>query len=202
MESESWDTDPLTDQERIVARHKATGTPITGGDELTAVDYGMNDPVTGDPVVGRQCPDPAGIAGTGWRNPAAAERLQRHRRPGSRRRQACRGAVLHRFPARSARPFHAPADAFGQVRPPQRVHRAQWLRPVGMPARSETPPATVRHGPVRLTPERFECRRVTMVQPRTCAIPQRGEFFPNGVILPHSIGPKGCITGYSVVETR
>jgi deferrochelatase/peroxidase EfeB len=43
MEIESWDTDPLTDQERIFAKHKATGTPITGGDELTAVDYGMTD---------------------------------------------------------------------------------------------------------------------------------------------------------------
>ena len=51
MEIESWDTDPLTDQERIFARHKITGAPITGGDELTAVDYGKTDPVTGDPVV-------------------------------------------------------------------------------------------------------------------------------------------------------
>jgi deferrochelatase/peroxidase EfeB len=114
MEIESWDTDRLTDQERIFARHKATGTPITGGDELTAVDYGMNDPVTGDPVVGRQRPDPAGIAGPAWRNPAAAERLQRHRRPGSRRRQTCRGAVLHRFPARSARPFTLPQTRLGR----------------------------------------------------------------------------------------
>ena len=39
MEIESWDTDPLTDQERIFARNKITGAPVTGGDEFTPVDY-------------------------------------------------------------------------------------------------------------------------------------------------------------------
>ncbi len=51
MEIESWDTDPLTDQERIFARHKVSGAPITGGDELTDVDYEKNDPGTGELVV-------------------------------------------------------------------------------------------------------------------------------------------------------
>ena len=39
MEIESWDTDPLTDQERIFARNKTTGAPLTGGEEFTPVDY-------------------------------------------------------------------------------------------------------------------------------------------------------------------
>src|SRR5664279_1568519 len=52
MEIESWDTGPLTDQERTFARHKSTGAPITGGDELTPVDHRITSPVTGDPVVG------------------------------------------------------------------------------------------------------------------------------------------------------
>jgi len=39
MEIESWDTDPLTDQERIFARHKVSGAPVTGGEEFTPVDY-------------------------------------------------------------------------------------------------------------------------------------------------------------------
>jgi deferrochelatase/peroxidase EfeB len=39
MEIESWDTDPLNDQQLIFARYKDTGAPLTGGDEFTAVDY-------------------------------------------------------------------------------------------------------------------------------------------------------------------
>jgi hypothetical protein len=35
MEIEARDTDPLTGQERIFARVKTTGAPITGGDEFT-----------------------------------------------------------------------------------------------------------------------------------------------------------------------
>ncbi|MGS0686064.1 iron uptake transporter deferrochelatase/peroxidase subunit [Nakamurella sp. GG22] len=50
MEIESWDTDPLTDQERIFARHKATGAPLTGGEEFTPVDYAAVD-ATGALVV-------------------------------------------------------------------------------------------------------------------------------------------------------
>ncbi len=50
MEIESWDTDPLTDQERIFARFKDTGAPITGGDEFTPVDYAKLD-AAGEPVV-------------------------------------------------------------------------------------------------------------------------------------------------------
>ncbi|HYN71491.1 MAG TPA: hypothetical protein VES60_03235, partial [Nakamurella sp.] len=83
MEIESWDTDPLTDQERIFARHKATGTPITGGDEFTVVDDGMTDPVTGDPVVDVNAHVRLASLEQRGRNPAAAARPQRHRRPGS-----------------------------------------------------------------------------------------------------------------------
>jgi deferrochelatase/peroxidase EfeB len=50
MEIESWDTDPLTDQERIFARHKVTGAPLTGGDEFTPVDYAKTAE-SGEPVV-------------------------------------------------------------------------------------------------------------------------------------------------------
>ncbi len=44
MEIESWDTDPLADQERIFGRNKATGAPLTGGDEFAAVDYAAAGP--------------------------------------------------------------------------------------------------------------------------------------------------------------
>jgi deferrochelatase/peroxidase EfeB len=44
MEIESWDTDPLADQERIFGRNKATGAPLTGGDEFAAVDYAATGP--------------------------------------------------------------------------------------------------------------------------------------------------------------
>lgn len=50
MEIESWDTDPLTDQERIFARHKVTGAPLTGGDEFTPVNYAKTTE-SGEPVV-------------------------------------------------------------------------------------------------------------------------------------------------------
>jgi len=50
MEIESWDTDPLADQERIFARSKGTGAPLTGGDEFTDPDYGKLDD-TGAPVI-------------------------------------------------------------------------------------------------------------------------------------------------------
>ena len=50
MEIESWDTDPLTDQERIFARNKATGAPLTGGDEFTPVDYAKTN-ATGELVI-------------------------------------------------------------------------------------------------------------------------------------------------------
>lgn len=39
MEIESWDTDPLDDQELIFGRVKATGAPLTGGDEFADPDY-------------------------------------------------------------------------------------------------------------------------------------------------------------------
>ena len=50
MEIESWDTDPLEDQEKIFARFKDTGAPLTGGDEFTAPDYDkLGD--NGQPVI-------------------------------------------------------------------------------------------------------------------------------------------------------
>ena len=50
MEIESWDTDPLTDQELIFARDKTTGSPVTGGEEFTPIDYAKTTD-TGDLVV-------------------------------------------------------------------------------------------------------------------------------------------------------
>ena len=50
MEIESWDTDRLSDQERIFARHKVTGAPLTGGDEFTPVDFAATDGA-GNPVI-------------------------------------------------------------------------------------------------------------------------------------------------------
>ncbi len=39
MEIESWDTDELSDQEKIFGRTKATGDPLTGGTEFTPIDF-------------------------------------------------------------------------------------------------------------------------------------------------------------------
>ncbi len=50
MEIEAWDTDPLTDQERIFGRNKTTGAPITGGDEFTPFDFGKTT-ASGAPVI-------------------------------------------------------------------------------------------------------------------------------------------------------
>ena len=50
MEIESWDTDPLDDQEKIFARLKATGAPVTGGDEFADPDYDAVGP-DGRPVI-------------------------------------------------------------------------------------------------------------------------------------------------------
>ena len=70
MEIESWDTDPLTDQELIFARLKNTGAPLTGGDEFTPVDYAKvdDDGRAGDR---RQRAHPAGLAGTERRHHAS-----------------------------------------------------------------------------------------------------------------------------------
>jgi deferrochelatase/peroxidase EfeB len=50
MEIESWDTDPLEDQERIFARFKNTGAPLTGGDEFAQPDYAATGS-DGKPVI-------------------------------------------------------------------------------------------------------------------------------------------------------
>ncbi len=39
MEIESWDTDELSDQEKIFGRTKVTGAPLTGGTEFTPIDF-------------------------------------------------------------------------------------------------------------------------------------------------------------------
>ncbi len=43
MEIESWDTDILSDQEKIFGREKASGAPLSGGTEFTALDFGKKD---------------------------------------------------------------------------------------------------------------------------------------------------------------
>ncbi|GAA2007826.1 deferrochelatase/peroxidase EfeB [Nakamurella flavida] len=49
MEIESWDTDPLTDQERIFGRTKSSGAPLTGGEEFTPIDFAAQ--ADGKPVI-------------------------------------------------------------------------------------------------------------------------------------------------------
>ena len=50
MEIESWDTDPLSDQELIFGRTKVTGNPLSGGTEFTPLDFAKKD-AAGDPVI-------------------------------------------------------------------------------------------------------------------------------------------------------
>lgn len=50
MEIESWDTDELSDQEKIFGREKVTGHPLTGGTEFTAIDFAKKS-TDGSPVV-------------------------------------------------------------------------------------------------------------------------------------------------------
>ncbi|WP_134322585.1 iron uptake transporter deferrochelatase/peroxidase subunit [Cumulibacter soli] len=49
MEIESWDADFLADQERIFARLKSTGAPLTGSAEFDPVDFGATS--GGEPVI-------------------------------------------------------------------------------------------------------------------------------------------------------
>lgn len=50
MEIEQWDTDNISDQERIFGRIKTTGAPLTGGDEFTPIDFQAKDD-TDAPVI-------------------------------------------------------------------------------------------------------------------------------------------------------
>ena len=50
MEIESWDTDELSDQEKIFGRTKVTGAPLTGGTEFTPIDFTKKS-ADGSPVI-------------------------------------------------------------------------------------------------------------------------------------------------------
>ena len=50
MEIETWDTDFLADQEKIFARHKDTGAPLSGGTEFTPLDFAATDEA-GEPLI-------------------------------------------------------------------------------------------------------------------------------------------------------
>ena len=50
MEIESWDTDELSDQEKIFGRTKVRGDPLTGGTEFTPIDFDKAD-ADGTPVI-------------------------------------------------------------------------------------------------------------------------------------------------------
>ena len=135
MEIESWDTDPLTDQERIFARNKVTGAPITGGDEFTPVDYAKTDDA-GDLVVDINAhirlasPEQNG----GIRLLRRGYNYTDGQDPDTGKLAA--GPVLHRLPAGPARPVQGVADPAREVRPAQRVHRTHRRRAVGLPARA------------------------------------------------------------------
>jgi deferrochelatase/peroxidase EfeB len=47
---ESWDTDPLADQERVFGRVKDSGAPLTGKDEYDTPDLAAKD-AAGQPVI-------------------------------------------------------------------------------------------------------------------------------------------------------
>ncbi|MET3804416.1 deferrochelatase/peroxidase EfeB [Nakamurella sp. UYEF19] len=50
MEIESWDTDELSDQEKIFGRTKVNGDPLTGGTEFTPIDFEKSS-AGGTPVI-------------------------------------------------------------------------------------------------------------------------------------------------------
>ena len=50
MEIESWDTDELSDQEKVFGRTKVTGAPLTGGTEFTPIDFTKKS-ADGSPVI-------------------------------------------------------------------------------------------------------------------------------------------------------
>ena len=91
MEIESWDTDPLNDQERIFARVKDDGCPDHG---RRRVHPGRLRQDRRDRRAGRrhQRPHPARRAGAEQRHSAPPPWLQLHRRPGPGHRQARRRA--------------------------------------------------------------------------------------------------------------
>jgi deferrochelatase/peroxidase EfeB len=51
MTNEVWDRQPLADQEDFIGRAKASGAPLSGGEELTEPDFRM--PGRGGPVIPR-----------------------------------------------------------------------------------------------------------------------------------------------------
>jgi deferrochelatase/peroxidase EfeB len=47
---ETWDTDRVGNQQRIIGRHKEEGSPLTGGSEKDTPDFAAKD-TTGEPVI-------------------------------------------------------------------------------------------------------------------------------------------------------
>ncbi|WP_029145702.1 Dyp-type peroxidase [Microbacterium luticocti] len=50
MHIENWDTDPVSDQNRIFGRHKISGAPLTGAHEFDTPDFAATGP-DGQPVI-------------------------------------------------------------------------------------------------------------------------------------------------------
>ena len=151
MEIESWDTDPLTDQERIFARHKVSGAPVTGGEEFTPIDYTKTTD-TGELAVDVNAhvrlasPEQNG----GIRLLRRGYNYTDGQDPDTGKLAA--GLFFIAFQRDPQAQFKVIQTRLGQVRPAQRVHRAHRRRAVGLPARGQRPGRLVREGPVRLKP--------------------------------------------------
>ena len=50
MRIENWDTDRVSDQDKVIGRHKLTGAPLTGTDEFDPPDFDKTDS-SGNPVI-------------------------------------------------------------------------------------------------------------------------------------------------------
>ena len=206
MEIESWDTDPLTDQERIFARNKDTGAPLTGGDEFTAVDYAQDRPTAGEPVVDINAH--IRLAAPEQNNGIKLLRRGYNYTDGQDpdTGKLAAGLFFIAFQRDPQAQFKVLQTRLGQVRPAQRVHRAHRRRAVGLPARASSGPgdwfgkALVRLMTMRrcaLTESRSTLGRGERARRRIAGrsrrVLSRRCFLPIRPLCSHPMGQKGVM---------
>ena len=167
MTIETWDRQPLREQEDIIGRTKAEGAPLSGGDGVHASRTSTLDGPR------RPAADPGRLPRPRWRTPTHNDGVRMLRRgynfvdgtDGLGRLDA--GLFFLAYVARPAHALHPDADHAGQRRRAERVPPAHRLGAVRRPA-GRRDGRVRRSGAVRLTrrgatqPVRRECTCATM----------------------------------------
>ena len=168
MEIETWDRQPLREQEHTIGRTKGTGAPLGQQAEFDPVDFRSG------PTASRLSRATSHVflahpqhAGTAILRRGLQLR-RRLRRPGPARRRA----VLHRLPARSGDRLRAGAAATSR-RHDERVHHAHVVGGVRLPARRARRRRLVGPDAVRLRRRIAPCPHPHPAQP-TRGVPLTG----------------------------